>query len=160
MEQVRLCAVCTTENWLGSSRNNIQGWKTVWICYCHDLPSEKGDLLFGRRAPMNQRPGYREKPLGHAPPHFCLGLSLEYHIFIFLSVKFPLVLLKIKTNAKTCCYSMERWGRSLSSNAAPNYSKHRLGRGRVPRFGHNWAFLSRHHPSEITLALQLLSFGK
>ena len=43
---------------------------------------------------MNQRPGYREKPLGHAPPHFCLGLSLEYHIFIFLSVKFPLVLLK------------------------------------------------------------------
>ena len=30
---------------------------------------------------MNQRPGYREKPLGHAPPHFCLGLSLEYHIF-------------------------------------------------------------------------------
>ena len=35
MEQVRLCAVWPTENWLGSSMNHIQGWNTVWICYWH-----------------------------------------------------------------------------------------------------------------------------
>ena len=29
MEQVRLCAVWSTENWLGSSMNHIQGWMTV-----------------------------------------------------------------------------------------------------------------------------------
>ena len=29
MEQVRLCAVWPTENWLGSSMNHIQGWRTV-----------------------------------------------------------------------------------------------------------------------------------
>ena len=28
-EQVRLCAVWPTENWLGSSMNHIQGWMTV-----------------------------------------------------------------------------------------------------------------------------------
>ena len=37
MEQVRLCAVWPTENWLGSSMNQVQGWKTVLICYCHAL---------------------------------------------------------------------------------------------------------------------------
>ena len=35
MEQVRLCAVWSTENWRGSSLNHIQGWMTVWICYWH-----------------------------------------------------------------------------------------------------------------------------
>ena len=35
MEQVRLCAVWPMENWLGSSMNHIQGWRTVWIWYCH-----------------------------------------------------------------------------------------------------------------------------
>ena len=34
MEQVRLCAVWPTENWLDSSMNHILGWKIVWICYC------------------------------------------------------------------------------------------------------------------------------
>ena len=29
MEQVSLCPVWLTENWLGSSINHIQGWKTV-----------------------------------------------------------------------------------------------------------------------------------
>ena len=29
MEQVRLCAVWPTENWLGNSINHIQGWMTV-----------------------------------------------------------------------------------------------------------------------------------
>ena len=29
LEQVRLCAVWPTENWLGYSMNHIQGWKTV-----------------------------------------------------------------------------------------------------------------------------------
>ena len=43
MEQVRLCAVWPTENWLGSSMNHIQGWKTVWICHRQAL--EKGCLL-------------------------------------------------------------------------------------------------------------------
>ena len=29
MEQVRLCAVRPTENWIGSSMNHIQGWTTA-----------------------------------------------------------------------------------------------------------------------------------
>ena len=29
MKQVKLCAVWSTENWLGSSVNHIQGWMTV-----------------------------------------------------------------------------------------------------------------------------------
>ena len=33
MEQVRLCAVWPTENWLGSSLNNIQGTTTVRESY-------------------------------------------------------------------------------------------------------------------------------
>ena len=37
MEQVRLCDVWPTENWLGSSMNHIQGRMTVWECYCHAL---------------------------------------------------------------------------------------------------------------------------
>ena len=36
-EQVRLCAVWTT---LGSSKNHIQVWKTVWICYCHGMENK------------------------------------------------------------------------------------------------------------------------
>ena len=35
-------AVLPTENWLGSSMNHIQGWMTVWKCYCNAL--EKGCL--------------------------------------------------------------------------------------------------------------------
>ena len=46
MEQVRLCAVWPTEKWLGSSMIHIQGWKTVWICYCHAL--EQGCLFRSR----------------------------------------------------------------------------------------------------------------
>ena len=42
MEQVRLCAVSPTENWLGSSRNHIQGWMTVGGCCMHAF--EKGCL--------------------------------------------------------------------------------------------------------------------
>ena len=30
MEQVRLCAVWPSENWLGSPMNHILGWMTVW----------------------------------------------------------------------------------------------------------------------------------
>ena len=42
MKQVRLCAVWPTENWLGSSRNHIQGWRTVWECWRHAF--ERGGL--------------------------------------------------------------------------------------------------------------------
>ena len=42
MEQVRLCAVWPTENWLGSSLNHIQGWTTVGDTYSHAL--EQGPL--------------------------------------------------------------------------------------------------------------------
>ena len=35
MEQVRLCAVCPMENWIGSSLNGIQGWSTVLESYSH-----------------------------------------------------------------------------------------------------------------------------
>ena len=44
MEQVRLCAVCPTQNWRCSSVNHIQGWTTVWECFCHAL--EKGCLVW------------------------------------------------------------------------------------------------------------------
>ena len=37
MEQVRLCAVWPTENWLASSMNHIQVWVTVCERYCHAL---------------------------------------------------------------------------------------------------------------------------
>ena len=37
MEQVRLCAVWPTENWLGSSLNQIQGWTTVRESYSRAL---------------------------------------------------------------------------------------------------------------------------
>ena len=37
MEHVRFCAAWPTENWLGSSMNHIQGWKTVWECCRHAL---------------------------------------------------------------------------------------------------------------------------
>jgi len=33
MKHVRLCAIWP----IGSSMNHIQGWKTVWMCYCHAL---------------------------------------------------------------------------------------------------------------------------
>ena len=36
-EQVRLTAVWPTENWLGSSLNQIQGWTTVWESYSRYL---------------------------------------------------------------------------------------------------------------------------
>ena len=42
MEQVRPCAVCPMENWLGSSMNQIQGWNTVRESYSHAL--EQGPL--------------------------------------------------------------------------------------------------------------------
>ena len=42
-EQVRLCAVWPTENWLGSSMNHIQDWMTVWESYYHNL--EKSPLV-------------------------------------------------------------------------------------------------------------------
>ena len=37
IEQARLCAIWTTENLLGSSMNHLQGWMTVWECYCHGI---------------------------------------------------------------------------------------------------------------------------
>ena len=46
MEQGRICAVWPTENWLGSSMNHIQGWRTVWESYFHAL--EKGCLAADR----------------------------------------------------------------------------------------------------------------
>ena len=49
MEQVRLCAVWPTENWLGSSRNHMQGWMIVWECCRHALEKEclvVGEALF------------------------------------------------------------------------------------------------------------------
>ena len=47
MEQVRLCAVWPTENWLGSSRNHIQFCMTVWETCRHAL--EKGCLTARER---------------------------------------------------------------------------------------------------------------
>ena len=43
-EQVRLCAVWPTDNWLGSSLNQIQGWTTVRESYSRAL--EQGPLLW------------------------------------------------------------------------------------------------------------------
>ena len=43
MEQVRLCDVLPTENWLGSSLYHKQGWTTVWESYSRAL--EQGPLL-------------------------------------------------------------------------------------------------------------------
>ena len=43
MEQVRLCAVLSTENWLDSSMNHMQGWMTVWECCRYAL--ERGCLF-------------------------------------------------------------------------------------------------------------------
>ena len=43
MEQVWLCAVWPTENWLGPSLNQIQGWTTVRKSYSRAL--EQGPLL-------------------------------------------------------------------------------------------------------------------
>ena len=40
MEQVRLCAVWPTENWLGSSLNQIQGWTAVPESYSRPLEQE------------------------------------------------------------------------------------------------------------------------
>ena len=37
MEQVRLCSVWPTENWLGASLNQIQGWTTVQESYSRAL---------------------------------------------------------------------------------------------------------------------------
>ena len=42
MEQVRLCAVCPMENFLGTSMNHIQGWTTVRDSYSCAL--EQGPL--------------------------------------------------------------------------------------------------------------------
>ena len=42
MEQEQMGSVWPMENWLGSSIKHIQGWMTVWICYCH--PLEQGYL--------------------------------------------------------------------------------------------------------------------
>ena len=44
MEQVRICAVWPTENWHGTSLNQIQGWTTVRESYSRAL--EQGPLLF------------------------------------------------------------------------------------------------------------------
>ena len=43
MEQVRLCAVWSTENWLGTSLNQAQGWTAVREYYSCAL--EQGPLL-------------------------------------------------------------------------------------------------------------------
>ena len=50
MEQVRLCAVWPTENWLASSLNHIQGWATVRESYSRVL--EQGPLLLHRPFPI------------------------------------------------------------------------------------------------------------
>ena len=42
MIRLRLCAVCSMENWLGSSLNQVQGWNTVRESYSIDL--EQGPL--------------------------------------------------------------------------------------------------------------------
>ena len=46
MEQVRLCAVWPTENWLGSFLNQILGWTTIREYYSRAL--EQGPLIEGR----------------------------------------------------------------------------------------------------------------
>ena len=43
-EQVRLCAVWPTENWLGFCMNHLQGWMNVWECCRPAL--EKGCLFW------------------------------------------------------------------------------------------------------------------
>ena len=48
MEQVRLCVVWPTENWLGSSLNQILGWMTVRESYSCAL--ELGPLPPARAA--------------------------------------------------------------------------------------------------------------
>ena len=51
MEQVRLCAVWPTENWLGSSLNHMQGWMTVRECCRYAL--EKGCLVTPARVVLS-----------------------------------------------------------------------------------------------------------
>ena len=43
MEQVRLCAVWSMENWLGSSLNQIQGWTTVREYYNYNFRARTSD---------------------------------------------------------------------------------------------------------------------
>ena len=38
-------AVWPTDNWLGSNMNHIQGWKNVWLCYCHAFEKECLDAM-------------------------------------------------------------------------------------------------------------------
>ena len=47
MEQVRICAVWPTDNWLGYSLNHIQGWTTVRESYSRAL--QQGPLSEGWR---------------------------------------------------------------------------------------------------------------
>ena len=58
IKQVRLCAVWPLENWLGSSVNHIQGWRTVRESYARaleqgplsePLPSPEGEIDVFRR---------------------------------------------------------------------------------------------------------------
>ena len=53
MEQGRLCAVWSMENWLSSFLNQIQGWTTVRESYLCAL--EQGPLLVGRQKANTDR---------------------------------------------------------------------------------------------------------
>ena len=63
MEQVRLCAVWPTENWLGSSINHIQGWMNdlnmLLTCFRKRMPVSRSD---------SWNFGHRPRPQIHSDP--------------------------------------------------------------------------------------------
>ena len=52
MEQVGLCDVWPTENWLGSTLNHIQGWMTVCICLKYYIRAEMKEMLSNRMSDL------------------------------------------------------------------------------------------------------------
>ena len=85
IKQVRLCAVWPLENWLGSSVNHIQGWRTVRESYARaleqgplsePLPSPEGEIDVFRRCShqLNLTLTFNYHATGQIP-HFSYSLS-------------------------------------------------------------------------------------
>ena len=107
MEQVRICTVCPTENWLGTSKTTYRvGWM-IWICYSRALerrcllltlsvqpqspPQRTKERKEGRRKAMHKKYDitFAEREAGR---------SVAYHVHI---VTF------------TAIFEQRRWGPKL-----------------------------------------------
>ena len=68
MEQVRLCTVCPTENWLATSMNHTQGWmialNMLLSCFREKMPGEDRDtvLTLPQRFRLNYFPSSFQEP--------------------------------------------------------------------------------------------------